>query len=26
MIAIDSKLGYTRTPGTLVMEKELVHV
>jgi RimJ/RimL family protein N-acetyltransferase len=25
MIAIDTKLGYTRTPGTLVMEKELVH-
>jgi RimJ/RimL family protein N-acetyltransferase len=26
MIAIDTKLGYTRMPGTLVMEKELVHV
>jgi RimJ/RimL family protein N-acetyltransferase len=25
MIAIDTKLGYTRTPGTLVMEKELVY-
>lgn len=26
MIAIDTKLGYVRTPGTLVMEKEMVHV
>jgi L-amino acid N-acyltransferase YncA/RimJ/RimL family protein N-acetyltransferase len=26
MIAIDTKLGYIRTPGMLVMEKELVHV
>jgi RimJ/RimL family protein N-acetyltransferase len=26
MIAIDTELGYTFTPGTLVMEKELVHV
>jgi L-amino acid N-acyltransferase YncA len=26
MIAIDTKLGYTHMPGTLVMEKELVHV
>jgi L-amino acid N-acyltransferase YncA len=25
-IAIDTKLGYTRMPGTWVMEKELVHV
>jgi mycothiol synthase len=25
MIAIDSKLGYIRTPGTLVMEKEFAH-
>jgi mycothiol synthase len=25
MIAIDTKLGYVRTPGTLVMEKELEH-
>ena len=23
MIAIDSKLGYIRTPGTLIMEKEM---
>ncbi len=23
MIAIDTKLGYVRTPGTLVMEKDL---
>ena len=25
MIAIDTRLGYMRTPGTLVMEKELTH-
>lgn len=25
MIAIDTRLGYVRTPGTLVMEKELGH-
>jgi mycothiol synthase len=25
MIAIDEKLGYVRTPGTLVMEKDLEH-
>jgi hypothetical protein len=23
MIAIDTKLGYVRTPGTLIMEKEM---
>jgi RimJ/RimL family protein N-acetyltransferase len=25
MIAIDTKLGYVRKPGVLIMEKELVH-